>query len=57
MTQEPRCITTGTTAGIPIAWPLSVVASDTHAYVADTLNRRVVKVKLDYALNAFADVK
>jgi hypothetical protein len=49
--------TTAKTAGIPIAWPLSVVASDTHAYVADTLNRRVVKVKLDYALIASADVK
>jgi hypothetical protein len=48
--------TTGKTAGIPLAWPLSVVASDTHAYVADTLNRRVVKVKLDYALDASTDV-
>lgn len=49
--------TTGQAAGIPLAWPLSVVASDTHAYVADTLNRRVVKVKLAYALDASVDVK
>jgi hypothetical protein len=32
---------------IPFAWPVYVVASDTHAYVADTVNRRVVRVKLD----------
>ena len=49
--------TAGKAAGIPFAWPLSVVASDTHAYIADTLNRRVVKVKLDYALETSVDVK
>ncbi|MCX7592137.1 MAG: hypothetical protein N2255_10980, partial [Kiritimatiellae bacterium] len=36
------------TPGIPLAWPISVVTSETHAYVADTLNRRVVKVRLDW---------
>ncbi len=41
---------------IPMAWPLTVVASDTHAYVADTLNRRIVKVKLGYAAEASADL-
>jgi hypothetical protein len=33
-------------ADIPLAWPSYVAVSDTHAYVADTVNRRVVKVKL-----------
>ncbi len=33
---------------IPLAWPLTVAVSDTHAYVADTINRRLVKVKLGY---------
>ena len=45
------------TPAIPLAWPLSVVASDTHAYVADTINRRVVKVKLGYAVEAVCAVK
>ena len=31
---------------IPLAWPVYVAVSDTHAYVADTVNRRVVKVRL-----------
>jgi hypothetical protein len=35
---------------IPFAWPNNVTVSDTHAYVADTLNRRVVKVKLTYSV-------
>ncbi|MCG3179999.1 MAG: hypothetical protein BIFFINMI_02353 [Phycisphaerae bacterium] len=33
---------------IPLAWPLTVAVSDTHAYVADTVSRRVVKVRLDH---------
>ena len=37
---------------IPLAWPLTVAVSDTHAYVADTINRRVVAVKLDYTAEA-----
>ena len=48
--------TTGESAGIPLGWPLSVVASDTHAYVADTVNRRVVKVRLRYAAEESAEV-
>jgi outer membrane protein assembly factor BamB len=31
---------------IPLAWPVYVAVSDRHAYVADTVNRRVVRVKL-----------
>jgi hypothetical protein len=34
---------------IPLTWPLTVAVSETHAYVADTLSRRVVKVKIAYA--------
>ncbi len=34
--------------GIPLAWPIAVAVSDTHAYVGDTLNRRVVRVRLDH---------
>ena len=33
---------------IPLAWPVYVAASDRWAYVADTVNRRVVRVKLRY---------
>jgi len=42
---------------IPLAWPLTVAVSDTHAYVADTLNRRVVKVKLGWAVEETCEVK
>jgi len=34
---------------IPLAWPVYVAASDRWAYVADTVNRRIVRVKLHYA--------
>ena len=34
---------------IPLAWPTYVAVSDRWAYVADTVNRRVVRVKLNYA--------
>ncbi len=34
---------------IPLAWPTYVAVSDRWAYVADTVNRRVVRVKLAYA--------
>ncbi len=37
---------------IPLAWPVHVAVSDTHAYVADTVNRRVVRVKLGAAAEA-----
>jgi hypothetical protein len=39
-------------AAIPLAWPSYVAASDRWAYVADTVNRRVVRVKLGYAVEA-----
>jgi hypothetical protein len=42
---------------IPVAWPLTVAVSDTHAYVADTINRRVVKVRLACAAESTCDVK
>jgi len=42
---------------IPLAWPLTVAVSDTHAYVADTLSRRVVKVKLACAAEETCAVK
>ena len=34
---------------IPLAWPTYVAVSDRYAYVADTVNRRVVRVKLPYS--------
>ena len=34
---------------IPLAWPSYVAVSDRWAYVADTVNRRVVRIKLAYA--------
>ncbi|GAG21939.1 unnamed protein product, partial [marine sediment metagenome] len=42
---------------IPLAWPLTVVTSDTHAYVADTINRRMVKVKLGYQVEETCAVR
>lgn len=33
---------------IPLAWPVYVAVSDRWAYVADTINRRVVRVRLTY---------
>jgi hypothetical protein len=42
---------------VPLAWPLTVAVSDTHAYVADTLNRRVVKVRLAAAVEESVEVK
>ena len=50
----------GTKAGesaIPLAWPVYVVASDTHAYVADTVNRRTVRVRLAHAAQAVCEVQ
>ena len=34
---------------IPMAWPMTVAVSDTHAYVGDRINQRVVRVRLNYA--------
>ncbi len=39
-------------AEIPLAWPTYVAVADRYAYVADTVNRRVVRVKLAYAAEA-----
>jgi hypothetical protein len=37
------------TPSIPLAWPTYVAVSDDYAYVNDTVNLRVVRVKLEYA--------
>lgn len=37
---------------IPLAWPTYVAASDRYVYIADTVNRRVVRAKLTYATEA-----
>jgi hypothetical protein len=37
---------------IPLAWPTYVAVSDRWAYVSDTVNRHVVRVKLSYAAEA-----
>jgi hypothetical protein len=37
---------------IPLAWPSYVAVSDRWAYVADTINRRVVRVKLTHVAEA-----
>jgi hypothetical protein len=37
---------------IPLAWPTYVAVSDRWAYVADTVNRRVVRVRLGYSAEA-----
>ena len=42
--------------GIPLAWPTYVGVSDDFAYIADTVNRRVVRVKLSYAAEASCEV-
>ena len=42
---------------IPLAGPVYVAVSDTHAYVADTVNRRVVKVRLGAHAEEVCDVK
>jgi len=47
----------GAKSYIPLAWPLTVATSDTHAYVADSLNRRIVKVRLGYAVEATCAVR
>ena len=40
-----------------MAWPLTVAVSETHVYVADTLSRQVVKVKIVYAVEETCGVK
>lgn len=41
---------------IPLAWPVYVAVSDRRAYVADTVNRRVVRVKLGAAAEAVCGI-
>ncbi len=41
---------------IPLAWPTYVAVSARRAYVADTVNWRVVRVKLDHAAEATCGV-
>jgi hypothetical protein len=48
---------TGAGGTIPLAWPQAVVADDHHAWVADRLNRRLVRVRLNYASEATCNVK
>ncbi|HOX05273.1 MAG TPA: hypothetical protein PK280_02635 [Planctomycetota bacterium] len=42
---------------VPLAWPLTVAVSETHAYVADTVSRRVARVKLAFAAEELAEIK
>ena len=42
---------------IPLAWPTYVAASDTHAYVNDTIGMRVVRVKLGHAREETTELK
>jgi len=45
------------TPAIPLAWPTYVAASDTHAYVNDTIGMRVVKVNLGCAAEATCQIE
>jgi hypothetical protein len=38
-------------SGIPIAWPLSVAASDDYIYVNDCINARMVRVQMIYKVD------
>jgi hypothetical protein len=42
---------------IPLAWPCYVAVSDGYAYVADTVNRRTVRVKLGSAAEETCEVR
>jgi hypothetical protein len=44
------------TPDIPLAWPVYVAVSDRWAYIADTVNRRVVRARLAYAEEATCTV-
>ena len=35
---------------IALAWPLGVGVTDRYAYIGDSLNRRLLRVKLIYAV-------
>jgi hypothetical protein len=42
---------------IPLAWPITVATSETHAYVADTLSRRVARVRLGWTAEETCAIK
>jgi len=42
---------------VALAWPLVVFATDGACYIADTVNHRIVKAKLDYQAEQTADVR
>jgi hypothetical protein len=39
------------TPSIPFAWPVAAVASEDHIFVTDLVNCRIVRLKMDYALD------
>ncbi|MFW6108146.1 MAG: hypothetical protein ACOC70_02980, partial [bacterium] len=43
--------------GLRFWWPQAVGVTDTHAYVGDRLNRRIVAARLGYAAEATCEVK
>jgi len=42
---------------IPLAWPQYVAVSDRAVYVSDVVNRRIVRVKLDYRISKSISLK
>jgi len=42
---------------IPLAWPQAVAVGDEAAYVGDHLNRRILRVRLDYRAEASCEAK
>jgi hypothetical protein len=44
------------TPAIPLGWPSYVAVSDRYAYIADAVNRRIVRVRLSYAAEATCGV-
>jgi len=42
---------------IPMAWPTYLAVSDKYVYVSDTINLRIVRVKLDYQAHATVESK
>ena len=47
----------GVERGIPLCWPQAVAVGDEAAYVADRLNRRIVRVTLGYRAEAVCPVR
>ena len=43
--------------GLSFWWPQAVGVTDTHAYVGDRLNRRIVVARLGYAVEKTCEVK